>query len=387
MLDRIRIALPGGEHAPHIDWNCIESHNWTTAWRTPTVHRASHRRGKNQVSQIIRLPEDVLLLIFETYLEACLDRGATIDPPSALVQLNFLRLHAPFLLSAICHNWRALVMNTPYLWSYIGVIAIKTDIYRGSRVASKRELNEMGSIANHAITMIHLLLDRSREAPLHVVMPRLWTPFLNSTELSSYEAAADLTRRAFTMLGAHKDRWQTWEIGIFGALRPAWWRLALPDRLDTDLNHSIIRLPNLERWTLDHQYDYANLDPSDEQLTNPGAKLVVAPRLQVMRTGAGESMEVLCSSLMGPANKSNIVRDPTVLTEAVRPTLRRLATRSQNTTEQQLLMSLLRAVSLRLEVLDLYLKREDSAFAPPTLHSIVRTSSLASILHFRSFII
>ncbi|KAK0201984.1 hypothetical protein DFS33DRAFT_1386271 [Desarmillaria ectypa] len=105
---------------------------------------------RSLLSPILRLPEDVLLKIFE---HGCAESRRTVLDLKSM----------PWLLTHICSHWRSLVRSSPTLWRFFRVVAKDCYSYRESRQLE---------IANEFLRL-------SGQCPLHISIESADIPFLN----------------------------------------------------------------------------------------------------------------------------------------------------------------------------------------------------------------
>lgn len=380
MLARLKTLTPAARNTKFVGWETFEHSDGTWLTESPlsttqqssrwTLHLKREPATINHVESppchVPRLPEDILLVIFRLLLQVCATDPRVVRKQ---VRINFERMRAPFLIASVCRAWRALAISTPTLWTYIGVRLLYVEPYAYKPPPRKQERRAMETVCAHTIDMIALLSQRSKEAPLHVVMPIISAPLLFE-DVQSFETSAVLMRRAIEILGQQSHRWHVWDICVLGGLSDLWRSLqATCDNVTmengSDLSLFTLHLPALQALTIDHcTLGYGVEMPSTTMENSPNLMLV-APKLQRAHTLIGDGMQVLCTSLLGPAlGDSGARRRDLALENVAIPKIRQLVVRSHTWGQRRSVLPLLRFVAPTLRFLELSLTFHGAPFVP-----------------------
>ena len=133
-----------------------------------TIFPAAHPVVENR-SPISTIPEELVQRVFLTYLDI-FNQTSTARSP---IKYSLARLQAPFILSSVCRHWRIHALASPLLWTYI---VVPTLVYTPSTLGHlltdgvKRDLKQLEEVW---IELIQLLLERSGQAGLHIIVTKL----------------------------------------------------------------------------------------------------------------------------------------------------------------------------------------------------------------------
>ncbi|KAH7103319.1 hypothetical protein BKA62DRAFT_696522 [Auriculariales sp. MPI-PUGE-AT-0066] len=179
----------------------------------------------------MELPMDLLHCIFEHLVSAHLADGEWTEAvPLGKRKLNRERVLAAFSLASVCRHWRLAALALPTLWSYIGV-----GCYTSGGNASAKGV--VGAKWARLVAGVHMLLDRSKAAPLDVFLD--WN---DADDLGGAHYEAILDR-----LGEHATRWRSFELrcirvgvplpwlDIFRAPTPMLEELSILSQQDADM--------------------------------------------------------------------------------------------------------------------------------------------------------
>lgn len=184
----------------------------------PLVDAATHSLAQSRAMSLraflSTFPDDLLSYVFE-HLAVLADAQWQAFGNG---QYNAERARQPFVVASVCSRWRRVALNSPRLWSYIGVPSLDDElvIAQSSRV--------------------HLLLLRSRAAPVDILLRFEDLSLENSDDNDPLFALA--VRGIFRELSAHADRWRRVEA----------WMPSMPDRDVLDVFRG--PMPLLEQLSL-----------------------------------------------------------------------------------------------------------------------------------------
>jgi len=364
MLKKLQNILSPSHPECFVDWDLVESADLALAARSRSswlprkaIHHATKSATKS--ARLHLLPEDVLRVIFEAFLIVC-----TTPSPTNLsgfgpskVRINFERMYAPFLLSSVCRNWRALALEIPSLWTYIGLTVIDARSFNYRNIASKRQLAAMEAVKDHTLAMITLLLARSKNALLTVVMPMLRLDLAQGNYPPSWIYAAMLMRIGVKLLAQHQARWKVWQACTIGDLWLLWNFIAPHDSWPTPSNRTfIVRLPKLVDWTFETYWYSPGVDRADDISHDGHGVVFEAPALQAARTLHGDGMIILEATMLGPVLGTTWSRRRGRALRLVQPVLQELSIQSHTVGQRGAAMALLHAVAPTLRVLELSVK-------------------------------
>ncbi|KAH7103598.1 hypothetical protein BKA62DRAFT_695864 [Auriculariales sp. MPI-PUGE-AT-0066] len=309
-----------------LDWSDFDAFDAASSCEDSFHHHADSEYGGPSRAQTVAimplLPEDVVHLIFKSYIDICRTQGVSrtdINDPSYLtsaatasqkwdslilaqsafapprVRINYARLRAPFILAAVCKQWRVQSLASPWLWTYIGVAVPNLKPFARPNNPSPKAVAKLGAVVKRWLAMIDLLLKRSREATLEVVVPGLRVSYLSDFGSGAEGWYHQLLSGGLTKLIPHMDRWRVWHVTVTGNLHPLWFVLRRkPTQHQNGDAPVIIRLPALEDLVFNH-YPFA--EPVFREESSVLKAVFAAPHLKRVRIGPGCGMEILNASL------------------------------------------------------------------------------------------
>jgi len=232
---RIFSSTPDRPPAPLLDQSVIdrdEVHKGRI-YMASAVHGAigSH-------SPISTLPAELVQRIFLTYLETY-NRTSTIRNP---IKYSHGRLQAPFLLSSVCRRWRAHALESALLWTYIVVPALVYTPSTPSRLITRRIKRDMKQLQKRWLGLIQLLLVRSGQAGLHIIIPKLHY-FIVQPSLAFH-------RSALLSLAPDRARIQTLCMSLEGPTALQIWRIIGTCHVAAD-GTQILDAPRLEHLNIE----------------------------------------------------------------------------------------------------------------------------------------
>ncbi|KZV91105.1 hypothetical protein EXIGLDRAFT_770170 [Exidia glandulosa HHB12029] len=124
-------------------------------WRTDVASRRDilrERRAATQraISPFTACPEDILRLIFAERAREPDTEWITLGTGT----FNKARAHAPFITAAVCQDWRRVTLDTPSIWSYVGVPQLVGDV-------------------KQFVSMTRTVIERSCAAPLDILLENM----------------------------------------------------------------------------------------------------------------------------------------------------------------------------------------------------------------------
>jgi len=202
----------------------------------------------------LALPDEIWLHVFVTYLAATMPAPpSALDPPlpEAVFPIRYspARMHAPFLLAAVCRNWRALALGLPELWTYIAVPALRhtpaTASYRAVTGRIRRAITR--GLNPRWVALVRLLLARSASANIEVVIPCFEADALGDRDGANVAMREEyaLHRRIFELLAPHFKRVRTLRAAPQRWIPPMLWTL-----VGTPPGVGILEAPQLEELVL-----------------------------------------------------------------------------------------------------------------------------------------
>jgi len=194
VVDRYRVLLDCGDPAP-----------------VALVSTGSH-------SPVSTLPKELVQRIFLTYLDTCNQTSTTQNP----IKYSHPRLHAPFLLSSLCRSWRALTLASPLLWTYIVVPALVYTASTPAHLITPHIICDLNRFHERWIGLIQLLLMRSGQSGLDIVIPKL--PF-KSQGPASANLGPGFHMKAVLRLLPHRARFRTFRMSSDGQPPSIYWKI------------------------------------------------------------------------------------------------------------------------------------------------------------------
>ncbi|KZV82449.1 hypothetical protein EXIGLDRAFT_843698 [Exidia glandulosa HHB12029] len=151
-------------------------------WRTDVASRRDILRERlaatrRVVSPFSACPEDILRLVFAERARESDAKWTTLGTGT----FNKARAQAPFIIAAVCRDWRRVALTTPMIWSYVGVPCFIGD-----------------SLPLVAVT--RTVIERSCAAPLDILFEDM-----DDLECKAYTQILDL-------LFPHLHRWRRVEL-------------------------------------------------------------------------------------------------------------------------------------------------------------------------------
>jgi len=138
-------------------------------------------------SSLTACPDEILAEIFSY---GCAGPDDYVD--AQILRSNPERARAPFIVAAICQRWRAITLNHSDLWHYLTIPTVTS--------------NKVGRVLEWLPSYINTVLDRSRDAPIDVVIQ-----YLNVTS----ETVA-VMEPIFMALERNSRRWRRFAVVMYG---------------------------------------------------------------------------------------------------------------------------------------------------------------------------
>ncbi|EJD39271.1 hypothetical protein AURDEDRAFT_171659 [Auricularia subglabra TFB-10046 SS5] len=200
-------------------------------------------------------PTELLVTIFE---ELCTARSNVYAGFRCIAPYDILRAEAPFVLASVCRRWRQLALNTPWLWTYVGLGPYSSD-------AQWRCVRQY----------FDLCFTRSRDEPLEICLDLADAPDSRWFAMSGM----------LGILGAMSARWRIMLCGLPGAMIMDHSFPAELERLflgETPLLEEIVACID----------DHAVVNPWNSHTKFP-RYLPRCPRLRAMRT---DGCHIICTA-------------------------------------------------------------------------------------------
>ncbi|KAH7097690.1 hypothetical protein BKA62DRAFT_833071 [Auriculariales sp. MPI-PUGE-AT-0066] len=277
-----------------------------------------------------RVPNDIMASIFHRYLDDAA-KPVQYRRHTPREGLNIRRLRAPFVLAMVCRAWRYAALDTPLLWTFMGVPAFKA--WPQSDKIGPAQSNAMLRLTNRWLYLASVIFERSRNAPLDVYILQFFAHDPDECGLGLYRGAArkgayGLHAKFLALLGGHAHRIRSiymcpevdpvavWErlgargqdyLGEGDPIGTSQWdvhlpqlqilqvrrRLALPkDLLDSRMSRMMLHAPRLESM---------HLEGAPQLLPAPGTsplRLEIIDNAQIMVKWLWPRVEACATSLV-----------------------------------------------------------------------------------------
>ena len=256
---------------------------------------------------IVGLPVEVMILIFEYACGYYDPLVSSFEEHKNTVRIDLSRLRMPFTIASTTSSWRTLSLNTPSLWTYIGLPAVDyfelmpTELYEAA-------LARMSRIWHH---LLSTQLERSGSAPIDVRIPCFHFCLIGGPEGPSTAASAVHTQ-ALIALAPHVARIRS--LWIAPAMHPLrFWQLFAYEVRQAGWKEggaATLVMPGLEALVIENgTADFANaIAPRDIRLDI---------HLDAPRLGAAmlQHSFALLLSPTGPGAQIGLARKPLALLE------------------------------------------------------------------------
>jgi len=218
-------------------------------------------------SPIATLPEELVQRVFLTYLDAIMRTSTTEDH----IKYSHHRLHAPFVLSSVCRSWRAHGLASPLLWTYIAVPAlVYTPSTPGHQITRHIRQHQI-QLVKRWIKLVHLLLARSGQSELHIIIPKLHVLLMDPKLTKEFQ----LHLKVVSALIPHRGRVRTLCISPEGPPSSLVWHILGLRRGQADTAF-VLDAPSLEHLEIKFaNWDMWDLSPSDVHIEAPRLRTCV----------------------------------------------------------------------------------------------------------------
>jgi len=284
ILASIAQVVPNGEkktirawndekHGSHIDWSCAASETWTV-WPSSYMNRAfrwTFAFGHGHL-RLLGLPDEVLLVIFELYLELLSESDKQLDRS----HFHADRLRAPFLLCTTCKRVRALVQRTPGFWTYI-VVPKLVSLHNNATL----NIELFNPYAEQWLALVKMLLDRSGAALLDIRLMGILAPSLAGVSSVLPPEYRAFYKHAFVLLRGHMTRFRTLRIGA-GDVEDACSH-GIAFLLGNHDNEGVVVLHSLEELNIGPTYPVPQILVNGDQVNERA--VLITPRLRQVSIG------------------------------------------------------------------------------------------------------
>ena len=138
-------------------------------------------------SSLIACPDELLAEIFSY---GCAGPNDYVD--AQILRSNPDRARAPFIVAAVCQHWRTVTLNHSALWHYLTIPTVTG--------------NKAGRVLEWLPSYINTMLDRSRDAPIDVIIE-----YINVAS-----GTVAVMEPIFTALEKNSRRWRRFAVAMYG---------------------------------------------------------------------------------------------------------------------------------------------------------------------------
>ncbi|KAH7097662.1 hypothetical protein BKA62DRAFT_715553 [Auriculariales sp. MPI-PUGE-AT-0066] len=292
-------VLPPPNHSLVEGW---AFNHWWDDKRSPSTQVPQSRKRSARLLPSA-LPEDILLSIFETVMHTVLTYK-TIEAYSLDFNLNLSRLIVPLIIASVCKAWRALAINTPSLWTYIVIPKLK---YTSSLSTPPPMLEEaLDVFTTRWLTMLQLLLQRSRDATIELHLCRL-----EESDLVSESRSLRIYGDALDLLRPHFPRIKLLRVSMVGPKAGLWQRLGAR-KVEVDLSTGAlleVNFPSLEKLFVAHSCEVRQDDIGRLSIEAPCLRhihLQKTRNIVFSRTASSVNLIIEEDSSFSPSSSSSI---------------------------------------------------------------------------------